>query len=137
MPRQGAGHQLEVTGAYACLLLKHGEEKVIFPEQDPSGADRAHPAPARDQMGVRASCSAPGASPSHGHRIDRGRAVPPEPNSSGRHLHRCLPAPGKLQSSISSRSLDAWREKEGVSKWDAAKGDRDRVRNYFFLVHQR
>lgn len=94
MPWQGTGHQLEVTGAYTCLLLKHGEDKVIFPEQDPSGADCPHPAPACDQMGVRASRSAP----SHSHRITRGRAVPPEPNNLGRCLHRCLPAhPGSFR----------------------------------------
>lgn len=39
-PRQGTGHQLAVTRASACLILKHGKEKGTFQEQDPSGADR-------------------------------------------------------------------------------------------------
>lgn len=107
-PWQGTGRQLEVTRAYVCLLLKHGEEKVIFRSRTP--AVQTVPIQPLRLIGT----PAPGVSPSHSHCAERGRAVPPEPKSSGQRLRRCLPAPGKCQSSISSRSLNTeWEGRHG------------------------
>jgi len=35
-PQQGTGHQLAATRAYACRVLKHGEEKAAFRSRTPA-----------------------------------------------------------------------------------------------------
>lgn len=56
-----AGHRTPAAGHDQSLHLPVFKARGRdFQEQDPSGADRARPAPAPDRPGFHASCSAPG-----------------------------------------------------------------------------
>ena len=90
-----------------CLpVFKARRRESDFQEQKPSSAGSARLAPAPSRLGVYMSCSGPAVAPSHSHCAHGGRAVLPETNSLGQLLHRWPSAPGKLQSSISSCSLN-------------------------------
>lgn len=93
-PWQGTGRQLAVTRDDPCLCLKCGEGKMIFRSRTP----------AVQTMPILHLISWVSV-----HRAQLlGCPLPPATvlPRGGRHLHRCLPTPGKRQSSISSRSLN-------------------------------
>lgn len=91
-----------------------------------AGTQRCRQCPSSPCTPAAGSRSAPAASPSRGHCADEGRAALPETTSVDQPLHRCPPAPGKLQSRISGCSLNT--EWQGTNRKTGCGKGRPRQR---------